>query len=98
MDPAPVVVGLVSRIVPSIPNPLPGRGVEGVGIRGMHHQVIDGGFLVDVEDLLPALATVGGLVEAPVLIVGPLMARGGYINGVGVGGVDDDPSDGVRAG
>ncbi len=63
---------------------LPGGGVEDPGIVRVHGQVHDAGAVGDEEDVLPALAPVGGPVDAPGGVVAEGVAQGGQVGHVRV--------------
>src|SRR5262249_59115205 len=56
----------------------------------------DGGVVADIEDLLPELAAVGGLVETAVAAGRPERPLGGDIDNVAVARIDDDLADVLR--
>jgi len=93
-----VIVRLVARVVPRLANPLPGRGVERIRLGGMHDEIDYTGALVTIEDLLPGLAAVGGLVDTAIGVVRPFVPGGSHIDDVGVGRVDLDTGNRVRVG
>ena len=51
-----------------------------------------------IQGFLPRLAAVGRFVNTPVLVVRPFVSRGGDVDNVGVGRMNHDPRDRVRAG
>src|SRR6185436_1405315 len=71
---------------------------DDVGVGRIDVDVRAGRLGIDVEDALPGLAAVSGLVEAALLARAPLTAEDGHIDNVGVFRIDDDPSDLVRRG
>jgi hypothetical protein len=78
---------------PAAPEPLVHRGVDLVRVRLVPVEVHGARVLVDVEHLLPALAAVGGTVDAPVLAGRPQVAEGRHVDHVRVGGVHEHLAD-----
>ena len=74
----------------------PHRRKELVGVRRVHHQVPDPRALVHVQHALPALAAVGGLVDAALLPVAPRRPHGADVHRARVVGVHDDAVDALR--
>src|SRR5262249_15084852 len=72
---------------------LPHRGQQVLRIGGVEREVGGAGPLVDVEDLLPALAAVLGLVDAALGVLAPLAAERRHPRDVGVGRVEHDAAD-----
>src|SRR5262249_17673758 len=72
---------------------VPAGDEQDVGVGRVHGDVDDAGPLVDVEDLPPALAAVGGLVEAALLAGAVEPAQRPDVDDVRVGRVDDDTAD-----
>ena len=68
--------------------PFVGRDEQGVRIVRVHLHVDHPGVLVDVEHLLPAVASVGGAEEPPLFIRTPEPAERSDPDDVGIGGVD----------
>src|SRR5262249_12278941 len=94
------VGGLVQRTFgtaidqgPDVAAALVGGGDQDVGVARVHDHVGDAGVLADVEDLLPELCAVGGLVEPAGAAGGPEGLLGGDVDDVGVARVDDDLAD-----
>ncbi len=78
---------------PHVTTPLVGGSVDDVGVPGVEDDVGDAGILRHVQDSLPGLPTVGGLVEASFPTAGPEGSLGCGIDHVGVARVDKDVPD-----
>ena len=72
------------------------RRVENGRIGRVHGEIHESRVLVDVEDLLPAVAPVGGSVDAPLLVGAEEVAQRRHPHPVGIGWVNDDPADVLR--
>ncbi|MDG1361922.1 MAG: hypothetical protein P8Q54_00475, partial [Akkermansiaceae bacterium] len=85
--------GTCDDIIPSLPIALPGNGIQGLIVGRIDRNFHDTDLLGNIEDLLPCLATVGGLEDAALLVVGVLVAEGSDIHDVIIFRVDDDAAD-----
>ena len=85
--------GTGDDIIPSLPVALPGNGIQGLVVGGVDGDFHHADLLGDVEDLLPCLATVTGLEDAALLVVGVLVAEGSDIHDVIILRVDEDAAD-----
>ena len=102
-QPLPAVAAVVGDVEPRArpagaeePGPapvVPQCGEELVRVGGVHHQLGAAAALVGVEDALPGLAAVGGPEDAALGVLAPLLALGGDVGDVGVGGMQDDAAD-----
>jgi hypothetical protein len=72
---------------------LVGRGVQGVGIAGIHPHLVGAGVVIHVQDALPGVTAVGGLVQAAVAAGAPEWALGRDVDHVGVARIDGDAAD-----
>src|SRR5438270_9880390 len=63
---------------------LVGRGIDGVRIVRIDGNIGKAGVLADIQDLLPALTSIGGFVEPAVATWGPQRTFGGNENRVAV--------------
>ena len=75
----------------------PHRREELVGVLRVDHQVGDARARVHVQDALPRLAAVGGLVDAALLAVTPRRSHGAHVHRARVRRMDDDAVDALRA-
>ena len=80
------------RVAPSPADAVPGRGVQRVGRRRVHTNRWRRRGLPRAPS--SSSAAVGRLEDAAVLVGRPLVAGGGDVDDVGVGGMDDDAGDG----
>src|SRR6185437_2023963 len=78
---------------PAFALPLVERGVEHLGVAGIEGKVGGAGVFIPVQDLPPGPAAVGGFEDAALGVGTPEVADGGHVDGIGVGGVDDDAAD-----
>ena len=84
-----------NRIAPSASDTVPHRGIKNTGIRRVHDQVDTAGFFIYIEDLLPGLATIHGLVYTTVFIIAPFISAGRYIDHFRMIWVNHYPRDGT---
>src|SRR5262249_56478269 len=59
---------LARPAVEAVAQPVPGGDQQRLRVAGVQGDVDDAGVVIDVEDLVPGLAAVGGLVEAALLV------------------------------
>jgi hypothetical protein len=85
-------------IRPSSPAKFPHARVDLVGIERVDLDIGAAGAAVDIQDLLPGDAAVGGLEDAALLVVAPQHAEGRDVNGVRVVRMQRDPVDALAAG
>ena len=76
---------------------VPGRGVQMVGLSFLHdqiHRTHHGTFCPawDVQDAVPGVAAILGVVDTAAKVVGIQFAKGGHPHAVGVDRVDDNAS------
>ena len=89
-------VGAAGDDAPGLAQAVPHRGEDDLGMAGLELEVGGAERGVDEEDLLPGFAAVGGLVDAAgfgVRVIFEGAAERGYVDLVGVGGVDSDRAD-----
>ncbi len=72
---------------------LVGGGKDRVWILIIHRDVVHAGVGIDIEDLVPGLAAVGGFEDAALFVGSPETACGSDIHDVRIGGMDEDPAD-----
>ena len=94
VDPASLPDPLHVAAAPA--QPVPGGGVEDLGIRGVHLEVDEAGRVVHEQDPAPRLAPVGGLVDAALGVRAPEVAEGRDVHDLGVGRVDHHAADRAR--
>jgi hypothetical protein len=78
---------------PHLAEALVGARVEHVGIARIEHHLVDAGVVVHVQDAVPRLAAVGGLVEAAIAARAPQRALGSGVHHVAVARINCDLPD-----
>src|SRR5262249_54470064 len=84
---------LAAVAVEAVALPLPGGDVERVRLGRVHDDVNHAGLVIDVVDLLPGLAAVGGLEQAALRVGAVEAAQRADVDGVRVLGVDHNLAD-----
>src|ERR1019366_3336108 len=80
----------IKRVLGTIPE----RSIENSRMIRLSLHVVDSGFLILIQNLLPVLAAVGCLVN-PALRAGPATPSSRHQNNVGIPRIDHDPGDDV---
>ena len=83
---------------PGAPSALVRGREERARVRRVHDQVDGAGVVVDVQDLLPRVAAVGGAVDAPLRVGPPQVADRRHVSHVRIPRVDLNARDVVRVG
>jgi len=68
-----------------------------VGVGGVHHHIPHPGPLIDVEDVLPRVSSIGGPVDPTHIAIGPRRTHHTDVDQVGIRRVSDDTVDSLRA-
>jgi len=72
---------------------LVGGSEDSVGIVDVHGDIVDAGVGIDRESLDPGLTAIDGFEYATFFVWPPEVTGGGYVDDVGVGGMDEDAPD-----
>ena len=72
---------------------LPHGSDEFIGIGRVHDQIGDSGFIVHKKNFLPGFTAIGSFENTAFRMFSPWRPNGSYVNGVGVGGVDNHSVD-----
>ena len=86
------LLGGVVRVV-EVALALVARDQQDLGIGRVHRDLDDAGHGIDLEHPRPALAAVGGLVEAALVVRAPQASEGRHVDRVRIVGVDGDLGD-----
>ena len=72
---------------------LVGGDQQGVGIGRMHLDIDDPGVLIDIENLLPGFAGIGGFIKAAFLVGAPEPAQSADVDDIRIEWMNGDPPD-----